>query len=237
MEDNVRRVMKVRAKAAGAGATANSDLAKPIGDVYRDEKGGIWCDADEEMEYTHLLAENSDDISEWEEDEDETHTRVALGPVVKASSPLTNVYCPLDNFQVHCPPNSPPSKSTTSRSILSLPSRPRRCNLSTPRFLLDIDAFAPRSPRAPSFKPKVSSPSLKQSHTRPRPAPLNLASSESAYARANAKAALVAMNAGKPSRRVVTAAATSGFDDNGDGLSPISLEKARREFVEDSFRP
>jgi len=243
MEDNVRRAMKVRAKAAGT--AADSELVNPVGDVYRDEKGGIWHDADEEMEYAHLLAENSDDSSDWEAEEDETLTTVALGPIVKASSPHTNVYCPVD---VAHSPITPPSNSIPSRSILSLPSRPRRSNLSTPRFLLDIDAFAPRSPRTPTLKVSPPSPSLKQRHTRlhhsrprPRPAPLNLTSSESAYARANAKVALGALQAGRPSKR----ATPRVFDNDSadaktattDGLSPRSLDKARREFVEDSFMP
>ncbi len=243
MEDNVRRVMKVRAKAAGT--AADSDLVNPVGDVYRDEKGGIWHDADEEMEYAHLLAENSDDISEWEAEEDETQTTVALGPIVKASSPHTNVYCPLDNLHVACSPMTPPSNSIPSRSILSIPSRPRRSNLSTPHFLLDIEAFAPRSPRTPTFKVSPPSPSHKQRHTRlhprPRPAPLNLTSSESAYARANAKVALVALQAGRPSKRAAPCVSDNDSADaktvTADGLSPRSLDKARREFVEDSFMP
>ncbi|KXN90665.1 hypothetical protein AN958_03950 [Leucoagaricus sp. SymC.cos] len=52
VESNVRRMMEARAKAAGDG------LGVP--DVYRDGKGGIWLDQDEEMEYAHLLGGDVD---------------------------------------------------------------------------------------------------------------------------------------------------------------------------------
>ncbi|KAF8964245.1 hypothetical protein BDZ97DRAFT_2075380 [Flammula alnicola] len=50
LESHVKRVMEHQAKmAAGSGAAVG------VADVYRDGKGGIWWDADEEMEYAHLL--------------------------------------------------------------------------------------------------------------------------------------------------------------------------------------
>jgi len=52
MDSHAKRVMEAQAKAAaGSGAHVG------VGDVYRDGKGGIWWDADEEWEYTHLLAD------------------------------------------------------------------------------------------------------------------------------------------------------------------------------------
>jgi len=50
MESHVKRVMEAQAKAA-AGSSATMGVA----DVYRDGKGGLWWDQDEELEYEHLL--------------------------------------------------------------------------------------------------------------------------------------------------------------------------------------
>ncbi|KAF8809528.1 hypothetical protein BYT27DRAFT_7241233 [Phlegmacium glaucopus] len=52
IESHAKRVMEAQAKAA-----AGSGAGVGVGDVYRDGKGGIWWDADEEWEYTHLLAD------------------------------------------------------------------------------------------------------------------------------------------------------------------------------------
>ncbi|KDR80800.1 hypothetical protein GALMADRAFT_241242 [Galerina marginata CBS 339.88] len=50
LESHAKRVMDAQAKAAaGSGASIG------VADVYRDGKGGMWWDADEEMEYAHLL--------------------------------------------------------------------------------------------------------------------------------------------------------------------------------------
>jgi len=50
MESHIKRVMEAQAKAAaGSGASVG------VADVYRDVNGGIWWDADEELEYAHLL--------------------------------------------------------------------------------------------------------------------------------------------------------------------------------------
>ena len=51
LESHIKRVMEAQAKATAGSGGLNVGIA----DVYRDEKGGIWWDADEEMEYAHLL--------------------------------------------------------------------------------------------------------------------------------------------------------------------------------------
>jgi hypothetical protein len=43
---------------AQAKAAAGSGAQVGVADVYRDGDGGIWWDADEELEYTHLLADS-----------------------------------------------------------------------------------------------------------------------------------------------------------------------------------
>ncbi|KAF9565915.1 hypothetical protein CPC08DRAFT_747691 [Agrocybe pediades] len=50
LETHAKRVMEAQAKAVGGTRSAAG-----VADVYRDEKGGIWWDADEELEYVHLL--------------------------------------------------------------------------------------------------------------------------------------------------------------------------------------
>ncbi|KAF5362319.1 hypothetical protein D9756_002197 [Leucocoprinus leucothites] len=52
VESNVRALMAAKAVAAGG--------ASGVGDIYRDGKGGMWLDQDEEMEYAHLLGGDVD---------------------------------------------------------------------------------------------------------------------------------------------------------------------------------
>lgn len=51
IDKHAKRVMDDQAKAAAGSGRANMGIA----DVYRDEKGRIWWDQDEELEYRHLL--------------------------------------------------------------------------------------------------------------------------------------------------------------------------------------
>ena len=230
--------------------------------VYRDEKGGIWYDGDEQMEYAHLLCPEDDDVeSEDEKTKLEYDFVLVIGPIVKASSPNTDAYCPLDNVRVRESPILPCISTTYPKpSLLSLPFRPRRRNLcrpslskayahlsKTPTYLPDMDAFAPR-PKSPlprgSFAVGLSSTTTSSSSSsskkfRHRPTPLQLSSTQSAHARANAKVASVALN-GKSTTKgtaATMARSTSGSSQKITGLSPLSLERARREFVEDSFEP
>lgn len=254
VNDNVKKLMEARAKAAG-GVGENG---VGVEGVYRDGKGGIWYDADEEMEYAHLLGDEEDG-GEWEDqneniaDRSEDDFVVVIGPVVNTASPNTIAYCPLDirrsPTSTRTSPVSPRMMTHSKPALLSLPCRPRRnlrrpsssnayAHLSnTPTYLIDIDAFAPRSPN-----PKSPRPSNKKH--RPRPAPLQLSSSQSAHARANAKVALVTLNgkyikgSSSPSRVPLMSTMNSpSLPHKITGLSPSSLDRARREFVEDSFQP
>ncbi|KAG5643362.1 hypothetical protein DXG03_001045 [Asterophora parasitica] len=52
-EANIKRLMQAHARAAAPAGTKPGEAA--VGDVYRDGKGGVWWDREEEMEYVHLL--------------------------------------------------------------------------------------------------------------------------------------------------------------------------------------
>lgn len=247
VNDNVNRLMGERAKAAGRGAQNRPGVEG----VYRDAKGGIWYDADEEMEYAHLLGpedneREGEDQNEALVDKMEDDFVVLIGPVVKAASPNTNVHYPSTPTSNGSTRSSPVSSrmfaAHPKQALLALPCRPRRnlrrpslskayAHLSnTPAYLIDIDAFAPRSPN----NTRTRGSSVPDKKHRPRPAPLQLTSSQSAHARANAKVALVTLNAGKSVKGPVSPLKTPA---PVTGLSPSSLDRARREFVEDSFQP
>src|SRR5258705_7204879 len=51
IETHIKQVMEKQAKAAGG----SRGIIVGGADVYRDSNGGIWWDADEEVEYAHLL--------------------------------------------------------------------------------------------------------------------------------------------------------------------------------------
>ncbi|KAF8194208.1 hypothetical protein BJ912DRAFT_959783 [Pholiota molesta] len=52
LESHIQRVMEEQARLA---AGSRPGAQRGVADVYRDDKGGVWWDADEEMEYAHLL--------------------------------------------------------------------------------------------------------------------------------------------------------------------------------------
>jgi hypothetical protein len=58
IDSHAKRVMEAQAQAA-----AGSGPHQGVGDVYRDGNGGIWWDADEEWEYTHLLADTGSTLT------------------------------------------------------------------------------------------------------------------------------------------------------------------------------
>ncbi|CAA7269259.1 unnamed protein product [Cyclocybe aegerita] len=267
MESHVKRVMDAQAKAA---AGTSGQLAG-VADVYRDGKGGVWWDADEEMEYAHLLGgQDETDEMDWEEfDDAEGEPLAPFLANTSASSAAANkenlgtsttpeerrdsistVDSDLDpKYLLPLPENAPVPSFTTGTpddhvlastriggagmSVLSLPARPRRAalHLHKPRFMLDAAAFGPpRSPGSSSPKPPRSprSPTGERprGQARRRPAPLKLASS--AHVRANVKVARreaanqLVGHSGTAARQVP---------------SPSGAEKARREFMEDSFAP
>lgn len=62
METNIHRFNESHAKAA-----ACSGQSMGVGDVYRDGKGGIWLDQDEEWEYAGLLGGDDEVEEQWVE--------------------------------------------------------------------------------------------------------------------------------------------------------------------------
>jgi hypothetical protein len=70
IETHIKRIMEEQAKAVGG----SRGISVGIADVYRDSNGGIWWDADEEVEYAHLLdgvdkvkAEDDAEEALWED--------------------------------------------------------------------------------------------------------------------------------------------------------------------------
>ncbi|KAG6846506.1 hypothetical protein H0H93_013544, partial [Arthromyces matolae] len=53
-EENIKRLMEAHARSSAPAGTRDKDIV--IDDVYRDGKGGVWWDREEEIEYVHLLA-------------------------------------------------------------------------------------------------------------------------------------------------------------------------------------
>lgn len=181
--DNVRRIMEAQSKAAGTGG---------VGDAYRDGKGGLWWDADEEMEYAPLLGgktaqdlikDGQDVEMEWEAFGSAAASPLAPflsrnGDVIRRTSVSTQdsdlqpqyilpVPETLDDRVLSSQRVGPPSMS-----VLALPSRPRRTALHLQKpatFLLDAAAFAPNSPRSPGFKAHTPQ---SRGKARRRPAPL-----------------------------------------------------------------
>ncbi|KAF9056100.1 hypothetical protein BJ165DRAFT_1522049 [Panaeolus papilionaceus] len=234
MDANIKRVMEAQAKAA-AGSAAGGAAAIGVSDVYRDGKGGVWWDADEEMEYAHLLdGATADDqmvVDDW----------VAFGsaaapadkenqvPVTEERrSSVTSVDSELDPANLMPLPENEPTGlnapvndrvlasqriGVPGMSVLSLPCRPRReaRHLRRAEFLIDkgaFGAFIPRSPINVTFD-AAKTKSKPRGKARRRPAPLKL------------------VNSAHHTVKVVVA--TNG--------SPGGAEKARREFLDSSFKP
>ena len=235
IDSHAKRIMEAQAKAA---AGSGADIA--VGDVYRDGNGGIWWDADEEWEYTHLLADtgaatapiskaNDAMAVDWED----FSTGPCYFPANKENDPfdrrdsVSSQDSDLDpKYLVTVPEhslggfNAPVEDRVLAShniggpgmSILSLPSRPRRkaLHLNKAEFLVDIAAFGPKSStvNTSATKPKP------KGQARRRPAPLKLAHQTQ-------NAVVVVRRPGQ----VRTPAASD------------SVEKARKEFIADSFAP
>ena len=91
-----------------------------VEDVFRDETNRIWIDEDEEMEYAHLLG---GDVEANAGDE-----KSVEGETVGL----------VDSFEL--------CQTVAGRSVLSVPPRQKK-HLDRPRFLVDMAAFGPRSPK------------------------------------------------------------------------------------------
>ena len=231
IDSHAKRVMEAQAQAA-----AGSGAQHGVADVYRDGNGGIWWDADEEWEYTHLLADsgsttptpiskaNNAMTIDWDDllanKENDPHDRrdsvssqdSDLDPKYLVTVPehtLTGFNAPVEDRVLASHKVGDPKMG----SILSLPSRPRRkaLHLNKAEFLLDLAAFGPRSPTksTPSTKPNP------KGQARRRPAPLKLAH--------QSQNGVVVRRPGQ----VKTTATT---------LESV-VEKGRKEFIADSFAP
>ena len=235
MDSHVKRVMEAQAKAA-AGHGAQS---VGVGDVFRDGKGGLWWDQDEEWEYAHLLGGEQvvgggEEEMEWvqfdvpgDDEDKENDGALAIaglagedrrGSVSTQDSDLDSRYImqpadeqPDDGLAAFGGALAPLTLRKPGMSVLSLPSRPRRTakHLRKPEFMLDIAAFGPSSPRG---KFSATSPTV------------------GSFVKTKPK--------GKARRRP----APLKLAPLGPGLkrpsnSPVDHEKVRRDFIEASFAP
>ncbi|KAJ7105110.1 hypothetical protein C8R43DRAFT_1046872 [Mycena crocata] len=170
LEDHAARAMAHQAKAAGPGVG--------VGAVHRDEKGGLWWDAEEEWEYKHLLADAAHkDEGQWvqfggenkENCGDELLDGLAgeerRGSVSTQDSDLDARYLvqPLDDER---------TMMNVPFRLLALPSRSRRAakHLNKPEFVIDA-AFGTAAPRALVQTAAAATP---KGNARRRPAPLKL---------------------------------------------------------------
>lgn len=172
-EKNIKNVMRKKAKAERKEqgldfGCKGEDMA--VDDVWRDGKGGIWRDEDEEWEYYGLLDGSGNGrervSAEWipfgesgavsptgaaDDADEERRGSVStqdsdLDPryVVPAAS-TENVVVDIDISVIS--PSSPPTQSIPGLTMLTIPSRPNHPAphlRKAPSFLLE--AFVPRSP-------------------------------------------------------------------------------------------
>ncbi len=171
IEAHARRVMEAQAIAA-QGHTAHS---VGVAAVHRDAQGGLWWDADEEMEYAPLLDAADDDgaaEADWEEFDGDAlsplpgsprrsphhHRRPARGTHehldagLRTRPPRASSRCPSSRTRARRTTASsrPRRIGGPGMSVLALPARPRRAVphlRAAPAFLVDAAAFVPRSPR------------------------------------------------------------------------------------------
>ena len=194
LEDHVKRHAELQAKAAGV---VNTDgLLVGVGDVWRDEEGGIWLDQDEQWEYVHLLGGEEDfcaSDAQWVQfsspkqvdderreslstQDSDLSARYAMNTETESHNDLMVFGGDLLSTTVIKP----------GMSVLAIPSRSHRTakHLRKPEFLLDVFPV-PRSPTNNVSGPRSPcSPRITASHTgrssrpkgkaRRRPAPLTL---------------------------------------------------------------
>ena len=240
IDSHAKRVMEDQAKtAAGCGAQLG------VADVYRDGNGGIWWDADEEWEYTHLLADtsatttpisksNNAMVIDWEDTDPCYFTNLLANkendPLERRDS-VSSQDSDLDpKYLVTVPEhtlsgfNAPVEDRVLAShkigdpgmsSVLSLPSRPRRKALHLNKAEFLVD-LAAFGPRSPT-KSSVT-PSTKpnpKGQARRRPAPLKLAH--------QSQNAVVVRRPGQVKTSAITL--------------ENAVEKVRNEFLADSFAP
>ncbi|KJA24133.1 hypothetical protein HYPSUDRAFT_54001 [Hypholoma sublateritium FD-334 SS-4] len=237
MEANVRRAMERQATlAAGAGAPVG------VADVYRDGAGGIWWDADEELEYAHLLAgapaAGPVPAPAWEAFEPalaaplDASRRTSLSSCDSDMDPARLLQLPEHEDRAHALPDD---RVLASRRIggpalgpvLCLPARPRRPapHLARAHYAADVDMAAAfgrsgaenAQPTMPPAGPRA------RGKARRRPPPLTLAplSRQSSSKRRRSRAGIPAP-APPPAAELP---------------APPHAAHARHEFLADSFAP
>ncbi|PFH50227.1 hypothetical protein AMATHDRAFT_145563 [Amanita thiersii Skay4041] len=242
IEGHAKRVMRAQAKAAAGSHYMSADLA--VGDVYRDEKGAMWWDQDEEFEYAHLLNSADVDMYDYEEEKgmagwiqfDSPKREGRLAP----PSPLSNLEgagdlvrresvstqdSDLDVRYVVKPSEEDGvgaiSRAVPGLSVLAVPLRSKTTakHLRKPEFLVDLAAFGPRSP-GPS-----SSFAIKSTSAQPSTA------EEKSKSKARKRPAPLKIIQHSPSTKKPSnpALPTAGL--------PDTMCTARREFINDTFVP
>ncbi|THH01903.1 hypothetical protein EW026_g866 [Hermanssonia centrifuga] len=198
LEAHVKCFAENQAKAVGA-VKVNGQLVG-VGDVWRDEQGGIWMDQDEEWEFTHLLGE--DDFSMHSGDwirfdspsaQENKSRSVTAGDEHRRSlstqdSDLSPRYAmnaeseSQDDLAVFGSILAPTVLRKPGMSVLSIPARSRRSakHLRKPEFLLNVFPI----PLSPQANDSSTSPRIAAFHVgkvrpqgqkaRRRPAPLTL---------------------------------------------------------------
>jgi hypothetical protein len=244
-EKNIKRLMEEQ-------ATTGQDGVLVVGDVYRDEKGGLWRDRDEELEYAHLLGggEGGEGI-QWVtfedvvmaglEEEDPSLALASLAGLGRrdSSSSAKTVDSDLDPTNVVKPADEdagmvhlnvpglvhPKPHPTIAPAILSIPTRTNQPHLrKSPQFLLDLVAFAPSAPSSPS--PRHSRTSISE-RTSPIRSSFGGLGPGTPRLRGKARRRPAPLKLGPRDEDVYFL-----WDGEGD-----VVDKARRDFIDGSFRP
>ncbi|KAJ2915934.1 hypothetical protein MD484_g4460, partial [Candolleomyces efflorescens] len=252
MEDHIKRTMTTESGA--------------VGDVYRDGKGGVWWDQDEELEYRGLLADSEPGSADgkgkgWVKFTSSPTNEVSLerrGSATSNStldSDLDPAYMmQVEDAPVHqCEPMAAPESFDApikpGASVLCLPSRPFRAakHLRKPEFITDMQAFGfvmsalPKSPRSPRFATQIPHPQeTSPRRIRKRPAPLNfapgMAKMQKVVAVSSPGSGIPPLSARVPLLSTLALPATTST------AAPVLdhrqlVREGKREFLMDSFQP
>ncbi|KAK6978125.1 hypothetical protein R3P38DRAFT_3376841 [Favolaschia claudopus] len=156
IESHAKRVMAQQAKAAGPGVG--------VGEVYRDEKGGVWWDEEEEWEYKGLLDGDGEGPDAWVqfhgENKENNDMEGLAGDSEARRGSVSTQDSDLDVRYLVKPVEDEgmadyfPLPRRTGKNLLALPARPHRLakHLNKPGLLLVDDAFSVSSPTSPKFK-------------------------------------------------------------------------------------
>ncbi len=231
LEDQIKKYAEAHAKASGAPTSANGQLVG-VGDVWRDGKGGVWRDQEEEQEFEHLLEANVPEPVEVEWVPFGPHPdegKPQLGPDWTRGS-YSSQDSDLDPRYAMQPEDDAGSLGNVltpqalginpGTSFLAIPSQSQQAanHLRQPEFLLDLfpvppsDSCSTPSPRSP-LTPRADSINTQATagyrikptgKARRRPPPLTLAPPRSGHTLA---------------------------------LNPLDPVDVRKDFLEASFEP